>query len=208
MSVHLGPIHYCLYNKIKIQDKITEDILLLAEDNYNSNYREYMDKEYGIIEKKPLEEIIDESNIHGWLQEGIHIVEKRLAYLLTNLLKEHAESIEQIKEIYKNTGIKEAERIQINNEFTASELYKTAVNDSLLDGMPCDHVNSVKARDDNNISWKRNSDVHEEFWQAVDGDVSNYHNLRDEYIKGFLTNTDATYENINDSSFKIFKENK
>lgn len=208
MSAYLGPIHHWLYKKIKIQDKIVEDILFLAEDNYNLKYREYMDKEYGIIEKEPLEEIIEESNIHGWLQERIHIVEKRLAYLITNLLKEHAESYVEIKEIYKNTGLMEAQRILVNNEFTASELYKAAVNDSLLDGMPCDHVNSVKAQDDNNVSWKRNSDVHKEFWQAVDGDVANYHKLRDEYIKGFVANADATYENTNDSSFKISKLSK
>lgn len=71
--------------------------------------------------------------------------------------------------------------------------------------MSCDHVNSVKAQDDNNISWKRNSDVNKEFWQAVDGDVANFHKLRDEYIKGFIANANARYENINDSSFKISK---
>lgn len=207
MSVYLGPIRYWLYNKVKIQDKIIEDILFLAEDNYNLSYRENMDKEYGIIEKGSLEEIIDESNIQGWLQEQVHIVEKRLAYLITNLLKEHAEIFDHIKKIYKNTGVMEAQRISINNEFTASELYKLAVNDSLLDGMPCDHVNSVKVQDDNNVSWKRNSDVHKKFWQAVGGDVTNYHKLRDEYIKGFIANAGATYENINGSSFKIYKNN-
>ena len=122
MSAFLGPIHYWLHGKIKIQDSIVEDILAFAKEEYGLDYREYLDTEYGIIEKEALEEIIDESNIHGWLQERIHRVERHLAYTVTNVLKEHPEALDKLKEIYKNTGIRQA-RGNIG-QATASILYK------------------------------------------------------------------------------------
>ncbi len=205
MSAFLGPIHYWLYGKIKIQNSIVEDILTLAKADYDLDYREYLDTEYGIIENDPLEEVIDESNIHGWLQERIHRVERHLAYAVTNVLKEDEKALDKIKEIYKNTGIKQAASSQINKESTASQLYKSAVNDSLLDGMPCDHVNAVNSQEENSITWKRNECLHEGFWNEVDGDISIYYLLRDEYINGYLENTGAKYEKLSESTYKISK---
>ncbi len=205
MSAFLGPIHYWLHGKIRIQNDIVEDILDLVEKDYNLNYREYLDNEYGKIETKPLEEVIDESNIHGWLQERINIVEKRLAYAVTNILKEKPEVLDKLKEIYRSNGIRQFEQSQLNSDSTASELYKAAVNDSLLDGMPCDHVNSVSSQEEGEITWKRGLCVHEEFWNQVEGDTSVYYTLRDEYINGFLENARGKYEKIDDSTFKISK---
>ena len=205
MSAFLGPIHYWLHGKIKIQNNIVEGIIELAEKDYNLNYREHLDKEYGIIETESLEEVIDESNIHAWLQERIYVVEKRLAYVVTNLLKEQADALNKIKEIYRKTGINQASQAGVNEKSTASELYKAGVNDSLLDGMPCDHVNTVNAQDEGSLKWTRNQCVHEEFWNDVDGDISIYYSLREEYIKGFLENTGAEYEKLDDSTFIIFK---
>ncbi|NMB44433.1 MAG: hypothetical protein GX995_09930 [Clostridiales bacterium] len=205
MSAFLGPIHYWLHGKIKIQDSIVEDILAFAKEEYGLDYREYLDTEYGIIEKEALEEIIDESNIHGWLQERIHRVERHLAYTVTNVLKEHPEALDKLKEIYKNTGIRQARELNIGQEATASILYKAAVNDSLLDGMPCDHVNAVSSQEEDSITWKRSICVHEEFWNEVDGDISIYYLLRDEYINGFLENTGAKYEKIGDNTYRISK---
>lgn len=205
MSAFLGPIHHWLHGKIKIQNSIVEEILSFAKEDFSLDYREYLDTEYGIIESDPLEEVIDESNIHGWLQERIHRVEKHLAYTVTNVLKEHPDALDKIKEIYKNTGVNQAQKSQIDNESTASQLYKAAVNDSLLDGMPCDHVNAVNSQDENSIVWKRNQCVHEEFWNDIEGDISIYYLLRDEYINGYLANTGATYEKIGESTYKISK---
>ena len=40
------------------------------------------------IEEGPLDEIINQSNIHGWLQERVSQVEYKYAYVVTKLLKE------------------------------------------------------------------------------------------------------------------------
>lgn len=205
MSAFLGPIHYWLYNKINIQNDIVEDIIKLAEEDYQLNYREYLDSQYGIVETQPLEDVIDGSNIHGWLQERIHRVEKRLAYLVTNLLEEEAASLDKIKDIYKSIAIKKSSQSQVNSESTVSELYKVAVNDSLLDGMPCDHVNAVSSQEGNKIEWKRTTCVHGGFWDDIGGDVSVYYQLRDEYIEGFLKGTGAEYKKIDEASYQIIK---
>src|SRR5699024_12014946 len=116
-----------------------------------------------------------ESDIHGWLQERVDVVENRLAYLVTNLLKEKPQSLEKMKEIYKETGAKLS---KVNEKSTVSEIYKEAVHDSLLDGMPCDRVNSVDAQEEDLVTWKRNQCVHEEFWDSLGGDVKIYYLLR------------------------------
>ncbi len=205
MSAFLGPIHYWLHGKIMIQNDIVEEILKLAKEEYNIDYRQDIDNEYGIIELEPLEQVIDESNIHGWLQERIHIVEKRLAYVVTNLIKDQGQSLEEIKKIYRQTGLAESEKSKLSRQATVSQIYKAAVNDSLIDGMPCDHVNAVKSQDDYEITWKRTQCVHKEYWDDLGGDVSIYYDLRDEYIEGFLENFDVTYKKLDDSTYKISK---
>ena len=68
MSLFLGKIHYWLFNKIKWFEGI-EDELLRLDSTFNV---EELDKICGErTPDKPLEDIIDTSNIHGWLQERL-----------------------------------------------------------------------------------------------------------------------------------------
>ena len=87
MSAFLGPIHFWLYNKIKIQNDIIEDIISLSESN-NLNIRSKVYELYGDGDLPPLDEVIDVTNIHGWLQEKVSVVENKLSYAVTALLKE------------------------------------------------------------------------------------------------------------------------
>lgn len=199
MSAFLGPIHFWLYNKIKIQNNIVEDILNYSEE-LNLNFRETMDSKFGKIDNRPLEELIDTTNIHGWLQNCVSIVEYRLAFAVTNLLKENPDHLDKIKEIYKNAG---ETLVNVNQNSTVSEVFKAGINDSLLDGMPCDHVNSIDAQKEDEITWKRTQCIHSKYWDSVGGDINNYYLLRDEFIKGFVIKAGATYEKLDDSTYKI-----
>ena len=81
MSAFLGPIHYWLYHKILLQEELTRDIALFAQENG------YIKEDaYTYADGRPLEEIIDKSNIHGWLHEYIHSAERRYARLVTDLI--------------------------------------------------------------------------------------------------------------------------
>lgn len=198
MSAFLGPIHFWLYNKIKIQNNIVEDILKLSE-NSNLDLRKSLYEQYGDGELKPLEEVIDAGNIHGWLQNQISKVEYKLAIAVTELLNINAEKIEDIKLIFKNNGTKYS---TLNNNSTVEEAFK-AINDTLLDGMPCDHVNAVVTQDEKEAVWKRYECVHSKFWDEANGDVGVYYMLRDEYIKGLMSPSSIHYETIDDSTYKI-----
>ena len=65
MSAFLGPIHYWLYGKIELQEKIVEKVVALGEKKGLSELGETLAQKYGVFSTRPLEEIIDEGNIHG-----------------------------------------------------------------------------------------------------------------------------------------------
>jgi hypothetical protein len=198
MSAFLGPIHFWLYNKIKIQNNIVEDILDLSE-NTNLDLRKSLYEKYGDGDLKPLDEVIDVGNIHGWLQNQISMVEYKLAIAVTEILNKNPEIVEEIKTIFRNNGSKYS---TLSSESTIEEAFK-AVNDTLLDGMPCDHVNAVVTQNDREAVWKRYECVHSKYWDAAKGDVSIYYSFRDEFIQGLLSTANIKYEKIDDTTYKI-----
>lgn len=183
---------------------MVEAVIQFAESK-NLNLRNKLDSQYGTIDLSSLDEQIDISNIHGWLQECVSIVEYRLAYAVTSLLKvdsmRNLSNLEELKELFRNLGEKES---NLNREVTVSEAYKS-LNDTLLDGMPCDHANILISQEDHEIIWKRNLCVHENFWSEVGGDINIYYILREEYIKGLLTKADIIYEKLNETTSRIAK---
>lgn len=199
MSAFLGPIHFWLYNKIKIQNEIVEEILDYAENNFNNKMRDNLYKKFGDGELKPLDEVIDVTNIHGWLQERVNQVEKKLAYAVTELTNNNPKNFDIIKDIFKSKG---AEVSTFDKNSGLDEIYK-AINDTLLDGMPCDRANSVVSHDDNEIIWNRNVCVHQQYWDEAEGDIKDFYRLRDEFIEGFLSETDVKYEKLDETTSRI-----
>jgi len=200
MSAFLGPIHHWLYNKIKVQHDIVEDIILLTENKQsNLNIREKLVEQYGDAEMKPLEEVIDANNIHGWLQKKVSLEENRLAYAVTKLLNENSRMMHELKNLFKNRGAKNS---TLTENDSVNDIYKT-INDTLLDGMPCDHANIVISQEDEEVIWKRNVCVHEDYWNTVGGDISIYYLLREEFIKGMLERANVTYDKLDKTTSKI-----
>jgi hypothetical protein len=201
MSAFLGPIHYWLYNKITVQNSLVEEIIKFADKEYTKlNLGQKADNQFGNIDTtKPLEEMIDTSNIHGWLQECVSIVEYRLAFAVTALLKENPDVLESLKELFKEAGKKLS---NINQGANAEEIFKN-FNDTLLDGMPCDHANLLVSGNEQEVIYKRNVCVHENYWNSVGGDIKNYYLLREEFIKGLISNTNASFEKVDEITNKI-----
>lgn len=196
MSAFLGPIHYWLYNKIKIQNNIVEDILDISE---NSKLRDVLYEQHGDGELKPLDEVIDVGNIHGWLQNQIIKVETKLAFAVTDILEANDNYLEKIKKVFYDNAVKYS---PLNENSTIEEAFK-AINDTLLDGMPCDHVNAVVKQDEKEAVWKRYECVHSKFWSEAKGDIKIYYILRDEFIRGLLERSKIGYEKISDDTYKI-----
>ena len=216
MSNNLGPIHYMMYDKIKFQDKITKYLL----DNDTSE----IDKVIKPVEDKPLDELIDQSNIHGWLDSKIDVVEKRLNYAL----KMANNPKERMFDFGKEIGSKK-NFLDFENVFRDLNLH-------LLDGMPCDNGLSAQVDDQGNLylitnnnlhSKYENEDInpedslanvcegehdhdhHESFEISKDKPIdlkeekSSYHDYRYEFLKGYFSNSPYKVEMANGINYKI-----
>ena len=98
--------------------------------------------------------------------------------------------MQKIETIFLEKG-KEKSNLMVGNN--AAQAYKV-ISDSLLDGMPCDNANRVMEENENKVLWIRNTCVHKKYWEEVEGNVSIYYSLRDEFIKGALMETELEYE--------------
>lgn len=195
MSAFLGPIHYWLYNKIQIQQELVDEITLLGKD---FGLEEELVQRYGESERRPLEEVIDQGNIHGWLQTCVSQVEYKLAYGIKRLLEEKPENLNEVEALFEQKG---EEKALIDNN-NVSEVYK-ALSDNLLDGMPCDHAYSVLEENTERVIWKRNNCVHKPYWEKVGGDINQYYMLREAFIRGLLKGTTMEYVKIDDVTSTI-----
>jgi hypothetical protein len=193
MSTFLGKIHYWLYNKIQLHEDLLEEVLKFAEErNINAEelkMRTY--EKYGYPERKPLEEVVNQGNIHGWLQMKIQSVEYRTAAVVTELINKYDVKIQEIADIYYKSGAKTMESIVVE-DFSLKNLY-TLIFDFMLEGMPCDNVNKVVLNSENEFSWQTTTCLHREYWDGAQGNVSNFYILRGSWINGFLKASRKSY---------------
>ena len=179
MSAFLGPIHFRMYEKIQSQEKLTKTIANLAIEKGWMSAEEAA--AYVKEESRPLETIIDLANIHGWLLGKIEDAESRYAALVTKLLKQDAERLEDMKRAAFDFGVKAAVE-----ESRPSALF-SAMDSLMLDGMPCDGACMVTDSADGSFTWEMRLDVHRAFWREAGGDPANYFALRNEVVAGFLS---------------------
>ncbi|WP_066894487.1 hypothetical protein [Clostridium nigeriense] len=197
MSLFLGKIHYWLFNKIVWFEDLEEEIKVLAKEE-GLDVKELskeINNRYGErLPNLPLEEMIDTSNIHGWLQEKIHSAEYRLATWTVNLL-EKDKSKEKLELLYKSQGAKAGkEAIKEGKELNNAINIFNSINDYILDGMPCDRVNEVISQEENKVLWKRRICVHKDIWDEVNGDVDLFYALRDLWIESFVKEVNSNYK--------------
>lgn len=199
MSAFLGPIHTWLYKKIKFQDQMTCEIIRKAEEmGYVQNLEDQIDKRFGALEQGDLADIIDESNIHGWLQERVSLVEKRLAYTVMILLYGH----EERNEFIRNTCFEFGKKHSAPAEITVAQAYKL-LEDLLLNGMPCDMVNRVEIEEEDRILWSQTVDIHEKYWEMTQGNVADFYELRSALIEGLFEGTDVTFTDLGGWQYQI-----
>jgi hypothetical protein len=202
MSAFLGPIHYWLYNKIQLQEEFIQDILDVNDKHsWDKTLEKEMKETCGEAECRPLEEIIDQGNIHGWLQYHIGISETRLAYTVTRLIKGDNSRINILQE----TAFSFGQKHKIKTGTNAEEAFKI-LNDSLLDGMPCDRVNEPLEQSKEKAVWRQTQCVHQNYWEEIDGDISVYYELREQIIKGMLIDSGLTFAAEENGIFSIKQE--
>ncbi|MBH1942155.1 hypothetical protein I5677_14730 [Mobilitalea sibirica] len=203
MSAFLGPIHYWLYNKIQQQQAIVDEIYQLG-NQYNLNLQKDCEARYGTFENKPLEEMIDHGNIHGWLQERVSQVEYKYAYSVTSLIDKDPNSMDKLKSILFDKGKELGQSLQ-GQHLNAPLVFKI-ISDNLLDGMPCDHANSLVDQSEEQVVWKRNLCVHENYWVENEGDIKVYYELRDAWMNGLTKAIGFVFDKLDSTTYSIKKE--
>ena len=200
MSAFLGPIHHWLYNKIQQQQAIVDELYALA-DKQQLPLEAECNNLYGEFENKPLEEMIDTGNIHGWLQERVSQVEYKYAYSITKLLNTNPDLKASIKAIVIRNGRNLAITLK-EYRLDATGIYK-AITDNLLDGMPCDHANRVLKQSSEEVIWQRTLCVHSPYWEEVEGDITLYYDLRDAWLEALITELGYEFEKPQEDTYRI-----
>lgn len=200
MSRFLAPIHFWLFNKIKYYEELEKEIIKGFKAAYDEEEVDNIEKsnieKYGNrIPDKPLEELIDTNNIHGWLQERIRIAETRQAAILADLFHKYKDSgILLAKNIYKQNGTKLGEDAKSKyNVSTPKDIYN-ALNNYILDGMPCDNVNSINAAEDNYLEYSQLNCLHKGYWNEAGAEPSIMYDLRSAWIRAFVNSANPDFE--------------
>lgn len=210
MSLFLGKIHFWLFDKIKWFEALEKGTLDLAKsENIDINiWIEEANKEFGAkLKDEPLDQLIDQGNIHGWLQEAINSAEGRVAFYTTKLIDTDSENKKRLTDIYSNKGKENALEYLNNNDepVKAEEIYK-AINDYILEGMPCDRINQVNITDDNNLQWTASRCLHKDFWDKVNGDVQNFYDLRNAWIETFVKTLNSNFNYVSKDGVMSIKK--
>lgn len=204
MSLFLGKIHYWLFNKIVWFEGLEAEIIEVAKESGLDieNISKEINEKYGEkLPEKPLEEMIDTSNIHGWLQGKINSAEGRTAAWTARIINNDVNGINKIEKIYIAQGVKAAQEVKAAGKVlvSAEEIFNS-MNDYILDGMPCDRVNEVIYSSEEIIKWTKRICVHKDIWNAENIDVKYFYDFRNLWIKAFVSelNKDFEYVQIDD----------
>lgn len=108
MSAFLGPIHFWLYNKIQFQENLIDELVAYVTAKGWSDKAD----QYVSTDRRKLDEVIDEANIHGWLQSRIHDAEGRYAALVLDAAGDDGEKFDALKEAAHNLAPNRAFRPQ------------------------------------------------------------------------------------------------
>lgn len=208
MSAFLGPIHHWLYNKITIQEELTTRILHSLSIEQREQVQHKLQNAFATLPggyelpKGTLEELIDESNIHGWLQEKVTLVEKRFAMASSEILEYNYKTLEELEEIAFSFGKELGAKIKPIQ--TVDEAYQL-LNDMLLDGMPCDHINQVIGRGESELTFRHTACIHAQHWQETNHEVTVYYQVRDALIRGLFLYTPVSYVVEEDGTHHLMK---
>lgn len=198
MSRFLAPIHTWLFNKIKLQESLEVSLIEAFKEKYGKeveNIFDTMSNKYGSpLEERPIEDLIDVSNIHGWLQNRIIMAETRYAASLTEIFNKYGSEAEELAlKVHNKVGTEWGKDAEEKYELTSAPEIHQALNNYILDGMPCDNVNNITAKADERLEWKNVQCLHRGYWESVKANVELFYNLRAELIKAFVSNANKDF---------------
>ena len=203
MSLFLGKIHYWLFNKIQWFEGLERDVIVLAKNSgldVDTLTKEINAKYGEPTPNKPLEDMIDTGNIHGWLQGKIHAAEGRMAAWTNALLSTNNKEVKKaLENIYIEQGIKAGKEVIAETKLDSAEEIYNAVNDYILDGMPSDRVNVIEESNSEIVSFRRSMCVHKEVWEREDVNVDTFYGLRKLWVESFVQTINDEFEYVEEN---------
>lgn len=201
MSAFLGPIHHWLFKKITLQEQLENNLITAFKKNFGEEVNAVVSisiRHYGEqISNTPLEAQIDLTNIHYWLQSTISKTEIRLAYIIGEMFRKHGEiALEIALEQYRLQGESCGIEAKTKGATSAPQIYK-ALNDCLLEGMPCDRANVITENRDDLLVWETTECLHRGYWEEASANVESLYMLRFQWIKSFVNSANSNFEFIN-----------
>jgi len=194
----LKPIHFVQYNRIRLQENLER--FLVEKFNLIDTFAEAQ-RLYGEISTEvSLEDQIDLDNIHNWLESHLVANEKRNAMLLKEILKTN--EVESVKSAYSDYG----HLLGSDQKDAVSDDIYSYASSILLDGMPCDKVNTLVSSDETKIEWHGQSDVHGKYLVEQGLEAKLFYTLRESFLDSLLkTKGNYTYQ-VNVSEDKIINK--
>ncbi len=204
MSLVLAPIHYMMQDKVKEVETLTEQVCeLLKAQGICEDLENDLNAKYGEIARGELKEIIDQTNIHGWLQEQVDIAETRLAQAVSFGIKENPNFKKDILNLSYNVGEEKGkEFVEEKSQMNCLSIYNAA-SSYLLDGMPCDGGVRVINQEENQVEWQISPMVHASYWQDAKVGLDMFYQIRDAWYQGFFEKFDVEYKRNSVDTFQI-----
>jgi hypothetical protein len=194
MSQFLGKIHYWLYHKIQLAEAAEKKIMEAAAQAGLpvSGFEQESDSLFEApLPSASLDSLIDQQNIHGWLQHRIGQAESRQAFYVTRILNHSPQLKESLTEIYREQA-REAAAMTAAAPATPESMLQS-IHDYLLEGMPCDRAQQVVQNTGSLLSWRYDPCLHQAYWESVDGDVSHYYDFRQAWISQYVDELQPTW---------------
>ena len=195
MSTFLAPIHSWMFAKIQAQDALTSQLAALAVEKGWLAQAEAAAFQHE--ETRALPELVG-GDIHGGLSALIEAAETRYVELAGRLLNGHDERLDALKTAAYAFGQKHAAAPD-----SEPQACYQALQDVLLDGMPCDGVNVVTDPSAGQFSWERRFDVHGERWAAQGRSAAEYNALRRQVMAGILADTRYAVATSDDQHYTL-----
>lgn len=202
MSAFLGPIHHKMYQKITNQSQLALDIAAFSDQNgWTSHLKQ------DILSQLPLpqgalEDIIDLSNIHGWLNKHVTESELRLSTAVQTAVNNAPERAQPLVEFIQQQA-KQAAGHQATPSQTCPELWQK-MDLFWLDGMPCDRGVQFDSSEDNEVRWSIAPTVHAQGW--ADQTPLCYNDLRWNWMNAFAGRQGFVLHRLGDLAFCLTKE--
>lgn len=191
MSMFLGPIHYMMFNKIKIAagrvQAVTEFFTNKFPEETAEIIKDAIPEGPVAFGEKPLDELLGDAPIHQFLQSLIDRVETSEATLVTALLYRFPDNGKKLlAEAFRNHGKETAQKAMDKNGAPSDDLNGATnlLSQSYLEGMPCDPAGSY-SNSDGVLEVTHSDCLHAPKWESVGAPKDLMCELLDEWVTGF-----------------------